>query len=169
MMGLPKLERSAVIALTVACALLMENLDGTVIATALPQIAQSFDVSPVHLSLAITSYLLSVAIFIPATDRRRDQRTAPEHRGNDRANAKPHKPQQQKHGHQHRNGKHQGRKHPERRADQPQHRGSNQRHRHDERPASAHNGEIGAVAFMQQPKRGPRPHSGGNAAHRAPR
>jgi len=66
-MGLPKLERSAVIALTVACALLMENLDGTVIATALPQIAQSFDVSPVHLSLAITSYLLSVAIFIPAS------------------------------------------------------------------------------------------------------
>jgi EmrB/QacA subfamily drug resistance transporter len=67
MMGLPKLERSAVIALTVACALFMENLDGTVIATALPQIAQSFDVSPVHLSLAITSYLLSVAIFIPAS------------------------------------------------------------------------------------------------------
>jgi EmrB/QacA subfamily drug resistance transporter len=67
MMSLPKLERSAVIALTVACALLMENLDGTVIATALPQIAQSFDVSPVRLSLAITSYLLSVAIFIPAS------------------------------------------------------------------------------------------------------
>jgi EmrB/QacA subfamily drug resistance transporter len=67
MMSLPKLERSAVIALTVACALLMENLDGTVIATALPQIAQSFDVSPVQLSLAITSYLLSVAIFIPAS------------------------------------------------------------------------------------------------------
>src|SRR6185312_4623364 len=67
MMGFPKLERSAVIALTVACALLMENLDGTVIATALPQIAGSFAVSPVRLSLAITSYLLSVAIFIPAS------------------------------------------------------------------------------------------------------
>ncbi len=66
-MGIPKLERSAVIALTVACALFMENLDGTVIATALPQIAASFAVSPVHLSLAITSYLLSVAIFIPAS------------------------------------------------------------------------------------------------------
>jgi EmrB/QacA subfamily drug resistance transporter len=38
-----------------------------VIATALPQIAGSFGVSPVHLSLAITSYLLSVAIFIPAS------------------------------------------------------------------------------------------------------
>src|SRR6266436_609387 len=66
-MGIVKLERSAVIALTVACALFMENLDGTVIATALPQIAESFAVSPVHLSLAITSYLLSVAIFIPAS------------------------------------------------------------------------------------------------------
>src|SRR5229473_1697716 len=66
-MGIPKLERSAIIALTVACALFMENLDGTVIATALPQIAESFAVSPVHLSLAITSYLLSVAIFIPAS------------------------------------------------------------------------------------------------------
>ena len=66
-MSMLKLERSAVIALTVACALFMENLDGTVIATALPQIAESFAVSPVHLSLAITSYLLSVAIFIPAS------------------------------------------------------------------------------------------------------
>src|SRR5258708_3615333 len=62
-----QLERSMVIALTVACALFMENLDGTVIATALPQIAESFSVSPVRLSLAITSYLLSVAIFIPAS------------------------------------------------------------------------------------------------------
>src|SRR5258706_1264978 len=66
-MGIPKLERSAVIALTVACALFMENLDGTVISTALPQIAASFGVNPVRLSLAITSYLLSVAIFIPAS------------------------------------------------------------------------------------------------------
>src|SRR6266849_5013509 len=66
-MSMLKLERSAIIALTVACALFMENLDGTVIATALPQIAESFAVSPVHLSLAITSYLLSVAIFIPAS------------------------------------------------------------------------------------------------------
>jgi EmrB/QacA subfamily drug resistance transporter len=66
-MAILKLERSAIIALTVACALFMENLDGTVIATALPQIAESFAVSPVQLSLAITSYLLSVAIFIPAS------------------------------------------------------------------------------------------------------
>src|SRR5258708_1518928 len=66
-MSMLKLERSAVIALTVACALFMENLDGTVIATALPQIAESFAVRPVHLSLAIPSYLLSVGICIPAS------------------------------------------------------------------------------------------------------
>jgi EmrB/QacA subfamily drug resistance transporter len=66
-MPLLRLERSAIIALTVACALFMENLDGTVISTALPQIAASFGVNPVRLSLAITSYLLSVAIFIPAS------------------------------------------------------------------------------------------------------
>ncbi|MCC6470976.1 MAG: MFS transporter [Alphaproteobacteria bacterium] len=53
--------------LIVACALFMENLDGTVISTALPQIARSLDVSPIRLSLAITSYLLSLAIFIPVS------------------------------------------------------------------------------------------------------
>ncbi|MCK6453804.1 MAG: MFS transporter [Alphaproteobacteria bacterium] len=51
----------------VACALFMESLDGTVIATALPQIAESFDVSPIRLSLAITAYLLSLAVFMPAS------------------------------------------------------------------------------------------------------
>jgi EmrB/QacA subfamily drug resistance transporter len=66
-MPLLHFDRAAIIAMTVACALFMENLDGTVIATALPQIAVSFGVNPVHLSLAITSYLLSVAIFIPAS------------------------------------------------------------------------------------------------------
>ena len=66
-MSLLRFDRAAIIAMTVACALFMENLDGTVIATALPQIAVSFGVNPVQLSLAITSYLLSVAIFIPAS------------------------------------------------------------------------------------------------------
>jgi len=51
--------------LIVACALFMENLDATIIATALPAIAESFGEDPLHLSLAISSYLLSLAIFIP--------------------------------------------------------------------------------------------------------
>jgi len=53
--------------LIVACALLMENLDSTIIATALPTIAQEFGQSPIHLKLALTSYLLALAVFIPAS------------------------------------------------------------------------------------------------------
>ncbi len=51
--------------LIVACALFMENLDSTVIATALPAIARSLNEDPLRLNLAITSYLLSLAVFIP--------------------------------------------------------------------------------------------------------
>lgn len=53
--------------LIVACALFMENLDSTVIATALPTIAADFGANPIHLKLALTSYLLSLAIFIPTS------------------------------------------------------------------------------------------------------
>lgn len=49
----------------VACALFMETLDSTILTTALPAIARSLDEDPLHLSLAVTSYLLSLAIFIP--------------------------------------------------------------------------------------------------------
>src|SRR5215475_16032391 len=57
--------RQAVVPLIVACALFMENLDSTVLATALPAIARSMGEDPLHLSLAITSYLFSLAVFIP--------------------------------------------------------------------------------------------------------
>jgi MFS family permease len=53
------------IPLIVACALFMENLDSTVLSTSLPAIAASFGESPVRLSFAITSYLFSLAVFIP--------------------------------------------------------------------------------------------------------
>jgi EmrB/QacA subfamily drug resistance transporter len=53
------------IPLVCACALLMESLDQTIIATSLPQIAASLGESPLRLNLAITSYLLSLAVFIP--------------------------------------------------------------------------------------------------------
>src|SRR5216683_2305036 len=49
----------------VGCALFMEMLDATVIATALPAIARSMHEDPIRLNLAITSYLLSLAVFIP--------------------------------------------------------------------------------------------------------
>jgi EmrB/QacA subfamily drug resistance transporter len=51
----------------VAGAFFMENLDGTVIATALPAMARSFAVPPVSLSLGITAYLLTLAVLIPAS------------------------------------------------------------------------------------------------------
>ncbi|MEO8715970.1 MAG: DHA2 family efflux MFS transporter permease subunit [Acetobacteraceae bacterium] len=51
----------------VACALFMQNLDSTVIATALPAMAKAFGSDPVHMNVALTSYLLSVAVFIPAS------------------------------------------------------------------------------------------------------
>ncbi|ABQ29811.1 MULTISPECIES: MFS transporter [Acidiphilium] len=54
-------------ALIVATALFMQNLDGTIVATALPAMAKSFHADPLHMSLALTSYLLSLAIFIPAS------------------------------------------------------------------------------------------------------
>ena len=60
-------RQSAVIALLVAGALFMEQLDGTVIATALPQMALSFGVAPVDLNIGISAYLLTVAVFIPAS------------------------------------------------------------------------------------------------------
>jgi EmrB/QacA subfamily drug resistance transporter len=63
----PALKQSAVIALLVAGAFFMEQLDGTVIATALPQMAQSFGVAPVDLNIGISAYLLTVAVFIPAS------------------------------------------------------------------------------------------------------
>lgn len=51
----------------VACALFMQNLDSTVIATALPAMAKAFGSDPVRMNVALTSYLLSVAVFIPAS------------------------------------------------------------------------------------------------------
>ncbi len=53
--------------LVIACALFMENLDGTVISTSLPAIAADLHQDPITLKLALTSYLLSLAVFIPAS------------------------------------------------------------------------------------------------------
>ncbi|MEC5384632.1 MFS transporter [Uliginosibacterium sp. H3] len=51
----------------VASALFMENMDSTVIATSLPVIARDLLEDPVALKLALTSYLVSLAIFIPVS------------------------------------------------------------------------------------------------------
>ncbi len=56
-----------IVPLIIAVALFMENMDSTVIATALPAIAADIGTNPLALKLAVTSYLLSLAIFIPAS------------------------------------------------------------------------------------------------------
>ncbi|HEY8130110.1 MAG TPA: MFS transporter, partial [Hyphomicrobium sp.] len=55
------------IPLIVATALFMENLDATVLATSLPAIAKDLNANPIHLKLALTTYLLALAVFIPAS------------------------------------------------------------------------------------------------------
>ncbi|MGH7051721.1 MAG: MFS transporter [Acetobacteraceae bacterium] len=60
-------RRARVTALIVACALFMQNLDSTVVATALPAMARAFRADPVHMSVALTSYMLSLSVFIPAS------------------------------------------------------------------------------------------------------
>jgi len=56
---------SPVIPLVVATALFMENTDSTILATALPTIAKDLGLDPIALKLAVTSYLVSLAVFIP--------------------------------------------------------------------------------------------------------
>lgn len=61
------------IALIVGAAMFMETLDSTVLATALPTMARELGVSAPSLSIALTSYLISLAIFIPVSGRIADR------------------------------------------------------------------------------------------------
>jgi EmrB/QacA subfamily drug resistance transporter len=61
------------IALIVGAAMFMEQLDGTVLATALPSMARELGVTAPSLSIALTSYLISLAIFIPVSGRIADR------------------------------------------------------------------------------------------------
>ncbi|MGH7047461.1 MAG: DHA2 family efflux MFS transporter permease subunit [Stellaceae bacterium] len=58
-------SRQLLVPLIVACALFMQSLDSTVIATALPTIARSLHETALRLNVAITCYLLSLSVFIP--------------------------------------------------------------------------------------------------------
>ncbi len=60
-------NKTRLTAVIVASALFMQNLDSTVIATALPTMARAYGSDPVHMNVALTSYLLSLAVFIPAS------------------------------------------------------------------------------------------------------
>ena len=54
-----------ILPLVIASALFLENMDSTVLATSLPAIALDLGIDPIILKLAFTSYLLSLAVFIP--------------------------------------------------------------------------------------------------------
>jgi len=64
---MPETSNGRAAPLIVAVSLFMENMDSTVIATSLPAIARDIGTTPLALKLAVTSYLLSLAIFIPAS------------------------------------------------------------------------------------------------------
>ena len=57
----------------VASAMLMDGIDSTVLAVALPTMARSFNADPLHMNVALTSYLLSLAIFIPISGKVADR------------------------------------------------------------------------------------------------
>ena len=59
------MQYNRIVPLILAVALFMENMDSTVIATSLAEIARDIGTEPVALKLALTAYLVSLAIFIP--------------------------------------------------------------------------------------------------------
>jgi EmrB/QacA subfamily drug resistance transporter len=63
----PGIARRRLTACIVACALFMQNLDSTIVSTALPVMARAFHADPVHMNVALTAYLFAVAVFVPAS------------------------------------------------------------------------------------------------------
>src|SRR3954464_4310439 len=51
----------------VAVALFMENLDATIVNTAVPTMSADLGVAPLSLKAVLTSYTLSLAVFIPVS------------------------------------------------------------------------------------------------------
>ena len=60
-------SRRVITPLIVACALFMQNLDSTALATALPDIARSLHETPLRLHLSITVFMLALAAFLPVS------------------------------------------------------------------------------------------------------
>ncbi|HEY1386163.1 MAG TPA: DHA2 family efflux MFS transporter permease subunit, partial [Dongiaceae bacterium] len=55
------------IPLTIASAFLMEHLDSTIITTAIPRMAADLDTTVLRMNLAVTAYVLTLAVFIPVS------------------------------------------------------------------------------------------------------
>ncbi len=63
--GLPR--HRLMVPMVVAFAFFLEGLDSTIIATAIPAMAEGLGETPLRLNLALTAYLLSAAVFIPVS------------------------------------------------------------------------------------------------------
>ena len=63
----PTVFASRMVSIAVASALLMEFIDSTALSTALPTLARAFKTDPIHLKLALTSYILALAVVAPAS------------------------------------------------------------------------------------------------------
>ncbi len=63
--GVPGVRHPVLVALVVAIAFLMEQLDATIVTTAIPDMAHALHTSAVDMNLAISSYVLTLAVFIP--------------------------------------------------------------------------------------------------------
>lgn len=61
----PSSARSQLVAFVVAVSFFMQMLDSTIVVTSLPQMARSFGVEPVAMSIGLTVYMLTMAAFIP--------------------------------------------------------------------------------------------------------
>ena len=61
----PPARATVIIPLIVGCAQFMHQFDGTMIITALPVMAVALNEDPLKLNLAITCYLLALAVFVP--------------------------------------------------------------------------------------------------------
>jgi len=60
-------RRKKIIIWIISGALFMEMIDSSIINTAIPEIAKSLQTAPITLRFAVTSYLLSLAVFIPSS------------------------------------------------------------------------------------------------------
>ncbi|WBO57932.1 MFS transporter [Acidocella sp. MX-AZ03] len=60
-------KRMRTTAIIIAVALFMQNLDSTVVTTALPAMAKSFHIDPLYMSVSVTSYLIALSVFVPAS------------------------------------------------------------------------------------------------------
>lgn len=67
----PPIDRDSrlriIIPIVVAVAFFMEQLDSTIIVTAVPDMARSLGTTPLSMNLAITAYILTLAMFIPVS------------------------------------------------------------------------------------------------------